>query len=69
MFNWGKTPEYEAKLQDIRNKYKYRCKYCGWDNVIYPFEKTDKKVCKNCGHYVYTNKRSEFKDKMKGLMK
>ncbi len=67
--NWGKTPESEARLQEVRNRYKYVCKHCGWSNVIYPFEKIDKKICKNCGNYVYTNKKSEFKDKLKGLIK
>lgn len=68
-YNWGKTPESEARLEDIRRKYKYKCPRCGWFNIIYPFEKKDKKVCKNCGHYVYINKQAEFKDKLKGEMK
>ena len=66
---WGSTPEYEARLEDIRRKYKFKCKYCGWFNVIYPFEKKDKKVCKNCGHYVFNSPQSEFKHKLKEVMK
>ena len=67
--NWGKTPEYEARLESIRRQYKYKCKHCSWLNVIYPFEKRDKKICKNCGYYVYISKEAEFKDKLKGVMK
>lgn len=65
----GKKLLDENKLWSMRRKYKYTCTYCGWDNIIYPFEKTEKKVCKNCGHYVYTTKKAEFKDKMKGMIK
>lgn len=63
-----KSVEDEEKLEDMRRKYRHECK-CGWLTVIYPFEKTDKKICKNCGRYVYINKESEFKDKLKGAMK
>lgn len=67
--NWGRIPEDETRLENVRRQFKYKCECCGWFNVIYPFEKRDKKVCKNCGHYVYTSKQAEFKDKLKGVMK
>lgn len=67
--NWGKIPKTEARLEEVRRKHKYKCIHCGWFNVIYPFEKRDKKVCKNCGRYVYINKQAEFKDKLKEVMK
>ena len=69
MNNWIKSKQDESRLEDIRRKYKFKCNRCGWFNVIYPFEKRDKKVCKNCGHYVYINKQAEFKDKLKEVMK
>lgn len=67
--NWGKEPEYQIKLEAIRRKYRYKCSFCGWLNTIYPFEKREKKICRNCGHYVYSNKEAEFKDKLKEVMK
>ena len=66
---WGGTPIEEERLAEERRKYKHTCSHCGWSNLIYPFEKKDKKICKNCGHYVYINKQAEFKDKLKGVMK
>ena len=66
---WGSTPQYEARLEDMRRKYKFKCKHCGWFTVIYPFEKKDKKVCRNCGHYVYSDYKYEFIDKVKEVMK
>lgn len=66
---WGKVPENETRLENIRRKYKYECKHCGWLNVIYPFEKKQKKICKNCGYYVYANDKLEFNDTLKEVMK
>lgn len=65
---WGKTPITDARLDDIRRQYRYKCR-CGWETTIYPFEKVDKKLCKNCGNYVYINKEKEFKDRLKEKMK
>lgn len=67
--NWGKAPIEEERLANERLKYKHKCSHCGWMNIIYPFEKLDKKICKNCGYYVYISKEAEFKDKLKGVMK
>lgn len=67
--NWGQIPKEESRLEDVRRKYKYKCKHCGWLNVIYPFEKKVKKICKNCGHYVYISSQAEFEDKLKEVMK
>lgn len=66
---WHKKPDDADKLELVRQKYKYKCKHCGWFNIIYPFEKRVKKVCKNCGHYVYISSRAEFEDKLKEVMK
>ena len=56
------------KLEKVRQQYRYKCA-CGWYTTIYPFEKNGKKICRNCGHYVYASKQEEFKDKLKGKMK
>lgn len=56
------------KLEKVRQQYRYKCD-CGWYTTIYPFEKSGKKICRNCGHYVYADKQQEFKDKLKGKMK
>jgi len=66
---WGKTPENETRLENIRRKYKYKCEHCDWTTVIYPFERKNKKICRNCGHYVYICKQIEFKEKLKEVMK
>lgn len=66
---WKKRFTDEDKLESMRIKYKYKCSHCGWFNVIYPFEKREKKICKNCGHWVYVNKLAEFKDKLKEVNK
>lgn len=64
----GKTPIEIARLDEVRKQYRYKCK-CGWYMTIYPFEKIERKICKNCGNYVYINKKSEFKNKLKDVIK
>lgn len=56
------------RLMEEVSKYKYYCK-CGHSIVIYPFEKRNKKICHWCGSYVYVDKKEEFKDKMRGIIK
>lgn len=67
--NWGRTPIFETRLENTRRKYKYKCSHCGWFNIIYPFEKKDKKICRNCGYYVYNSDKAKFKDKLKEVIK
>lgn len=57
-----------GKLQEERDKYKYKCS-CGHTVYILPFEHRKKKVCSWCGYYVYTSKEAEFKDRMKQRLK
>ena len=66
---WKREFSDKDKLEMVRQKYKYKCSHCNWWNVIYPFEKRNKKICKNCGHWVYISKQAEFEDKLKGVMK
>lgn len=56
------------RLMEEVSKYKYYCE-CGHSIVIYPFEKRNKKICRWCGKSVYVNKKEEFKDKMRGVLK
>ena len=45
-------------------KYKYRCK-CGHTVVIYPFEGTNKKLCRWCNRYVFKSSKDEFEYRFK----
>jgi len=58
----------DFRLLEELTKYKVSCP-CGHKTVFYPFEKKDKKICSWCGHYVYINKRVEFKEKLRRLLK
>lgn len=55
------------KLADIANNFKVVCT-CGTKTTFYPFENTDKKICRGCHHYVFLNKEAEFKWKLKQKM-
>lgn len=63
-----KTEKEIQKLQDLAHDYQIQCK-CGTKTVIYPYEKRDKKICRNCGHYVYANEKTKFEDTLKKYMK
>ena len=56
----------EDKLwEEKRKTYRY-CK-CG---TARPFPKfKDKLICPNCGNYIYKDKKIEFKEKMKGILR
>ena len=62
-----KDTRYESmkKLENERSKYKVQCK-CGTKTIIV---NTDRAICRNCKHWLYRNKKIEFKEKMKCLMK
>lgn len=51
---------------EIRKTYVY-CKKCGTPRPFPKFK--DKLLCPNCGNYIYKDKGTEFKEKMKGLLK
>ena len=53
------------KLEKERSKYKIQCK-CGTKTIIV---NTDRTICRGCGMWLYKNKKLEFKEKMKCLMK
>lgn len=52
-------------LDSYLTSYKVRCK-CGHTIVMV---KRSKVLCSHCGHYVYKDKKEEFKDKMRKLIK
>lgn len=53
----------KAELADaIYAQFRYRCPHCG-RNVYIP-NKEDKKLCKNCGYYVWRDKKVEFKERL-----
>lgn len=53
------------KLENERSKHKVRCA-CGTKTVMTDADRT---ICRGCGHWIYRNKKLEFKEKMKCLMK
>ena len=63
-----KTPEEIDKLIRIASENRYKCS-CGYSVVIYPFEKKEKKLCKNCGHWIYVDKKTQFEETLKRYMK
>lgn len=42
-----------------------KCPHCGHTQMLYK----DKRICTYCGHWVYRNKKIEFKEKLISLMK
>ena len=59
-------------IKEFNNQSKYydsvkvQCK-CG-TKTVFPYW-VDKKVCRGCGHYVYRNKRIEFKERLENARK
>lgn len=45
---------------------KKKCKHCGHTMLL---GNSEKKICNNCGYYVYRNSKLEFKDKMKQALR
>lgn len=52
-----------VKYSEEVNKYKYLCE-CGHRVFIHP--QRNKTLCSWCGHYVYKDKKEEFKNKLLG---
>ena len=66
-----KDSKYEEmnKLMEETRKCRVYCK-CGSSRVFISCKNADEKlICTNCGNYIYKNKKTEFKEKMKCLMK
>lgn len=52
-----------AEIADaIYAQFRYKCPRCNLN--IYIPNSSDKKLCRNCGHYVYKDKKVEFKEKL-----
>lgn len=60
-----RTFQDELKLFNEMSKFKVKCK-CS--HVVFVFPNEEYKICKHCGRKVY-NKKTEFKNKMKELLK
>lgn len=57
--------EYDRMTNEL-DKVKYECK-CGHKEVITSTE--DKKICSWCGHYIFKDKKVEFKYRVKERIK
>ena len=55
----------QNKYYNELSNYKYTCK-CG--HVVVMLRGTDKVLCTWCHHYVYKNKKDEFKDRMRSVL-
>ncbi len=55
---------YQKQMREL-DKSKYRCK-CGHRVVIPAW--IDRNICDWCGHYVYKDKETEFKYKLRGAI-
>ncbi|MBO5138710.1 MAG: hypothetical protein J6B89_03610 [Bacilli bacterium] len=53
------------RQSDCYDEIKFKCK-CGHRTVIPRW--VEKQICSWCGHWVYRNKKTEFKDKLKERM-
>ncbi len=58
--NFSKVGKKLNVLLDTVN-FKKKCPHCTVSATFYPFENKDKKVCVNCGKYIFKDKQSEFK--------
>lgn len=54
------------KFEEVRSQLKVQCK-CGTKTIIPMF--MDRLICRNCGHWVYRDKKKEFQDKMREILK
>ena len=70
MINDSKYDEMN-KLMEASSKCRVWCKKCGKGSHSFVAGKyeIEKAICSNCGNYIYKNSKTEFKEKMKCLMK
>lgn len=65
-----KRPKFEKieKMMNVATDNTYKCS-CGHSVPIYPFEHVERKLCRWCGYYVYTDaekqKKYNFETKLK----
>lgn len=55
-----------AKVYDMLQDYVVKCK-CS--HTILMNGKADRVICRYCGNYVYKDKKTEFKYRMKGILR
>lgn len=60
------SPLQMQKLQDALSIHTYTCE-CGHRVVILPHK--EKEICNWCKHYVFKNKKDEFKYRTKEMMR
>lgn len=49
----------------LYEKNSVQCKYCGHKIL---FSRRSKEICNICGHYVFKNKKEEFKFRLRGKL-
>lgn len=62
----GSTLADNFKFEEEKKKYDRKCKVCGYTNRV--LSKYGKIPCKNCGNYVFSSDKEEFKYRMKELL-
>ena len=60
---------YKKSKEDLINEAKYKmkkvCPHCGRKMHFYAFEKKGKQLCDWCGRYIFKDKETEFKYRLK----
>lgn len=64
---------YKKSKEDLINEAKYKmkkvCPHCGRKMHFYAFEKKGKQLCDWCGRYVFKDNQTEFKYRVKEIMR
>lgn len=55
------------KYHDAMQKFEYKCKRCGHTVTIIAAK--EKNLCDWCGHYVFKDDKTEFKYRMKTMLR
>lgn len=62
----GRRKTRDELLQSYYSQWRVLCE-CGHSLIINPHDK--KKICTHCGHWVYSDKKEEFKEKLDNARK
>ena len=62
----GRRKTKDEMISSYYRQYMYRCR-CSHTQLI-P-NQIDRVICSHCGNWIYKDKRVEFKDKIKSLLK
>ena len=62
----GRRKTKDEMISSYYRQYMYRCR-CSHTQLI-P-NQIDRVICNHCGNWIYRDKRVEFKDKIKSLLK